>query len=79
MGMGSGIRKKPNPDPGVKNALDPGSGSATLDQAEDLFSLFLFYWRVLTLLVRTLAQCIPPLFAHCNFAAAQAFYNLIPI
>ncbi len=26
----SGIRKKPIPDPGVKNAPDPGSGSATL-------------------------------------------------
>ncbi len=44
MGLGSGIRdlgfgknlfrirKKPIPDPGVKNALDPGSGSATLMQ-----------------------------------------------
>jgi hypothetical protein len=30
MGLGSGIRKKPNPDPGVKKAPDPGSGSATL-------------------------------------------------
>jgi hypothetical protein len=27
---GSGIRKKPIPDPGVKRAPDPGSGSATL-------------------------------------------------
>jgi hypothetical protein len=27
----SGIRKKPIPDPGVKKAPDPGSGSATLD------------------------------------------------
>jgi hypothetical protein len=26
----SGIRKKPIPDPGVKKAQDPGSGSATL-------------------------------------------------
>jgi hypothetical protein len=26
----SGIRKKPIPDPGVKKAPDPGSGSATL-------------------------------------------------
>jgi hypothetical protein len=26
----SGIRKKPLPDPGVKKAPDPGSGSATL-------------------------------------------------
>jgi hypothetical protein len=30
MGLGSGIRKKPIPDPGVKKASDPGSGSATL-------------------------------------------------
>jgi hypothetical protein len=28
----SGIRKKPIPDPGVKKALDPGSGSASLMQ-----------------------------------------------
>jgi hypothetical protein len=27
---GSEIRKKPIPDPGVKKAPDPGSGSATL-------------------------------------------------
>jgi hypothetical protein len=26
----SGIRKKPIPDPGVRKAPDPGSGSATL-------------------------------------------------
>jgi hypothetical protein len=33
MGLGSGIRKKPIPDPGlgVKKAPDPGSGSAALD------------------------------------------------
>ena len=30
MGLGSGIRKKPIPDPGVKKAPDPGSGSSTL-------------------------------------------------
>ncbi len=30
MGLGYGIRKKPIPDPGVKEAPDPGSGSATL-------------------------------------------------
>jgi hypothetical protein len=34
MGLGSGIREKPIPDPGsgsrVKKAPDPGSGSATL-------------------------------------------------
>jgi hypothetical protein len=32
MGLGSGIRKKPIPDPGSqgKKAPDPGSGSATL-------------------------------------------------
>jgi hypothetical protein len=30
MGLGSGIQKKPIPDPGVKKAPDPGSGSATL-------------------------------------------------
>jgi hypothetical protein len=28
--VGSGIRKKPIPDPGAKNVPDPGSGSATL-------------------------------------------------
>ena len=28
--LGSGIRKKPIPDPGVKKATDPGSGSAIL-------------------------------------------------
>jgi hypothetical protein len=27
MVLGSGIRKKPYPDPGVKKATDPGSGS----------------------------------------------------
>ncbi len=30
MVLESGIRKKPIPDPGVKKAQDPGSGSATL-------------------------------------------------
>jgi hypothetical protein len=30
MGLGAGIREKPIPDPVVKKALDPGSGSATL-------------------------------------------------
>ncbi len=30
MGLGSGIQKKPIPDPGVKKAPDPGSGFATL-------------------------------------------------
>jgi hypothetical protein len=32
MGLGSGIRKKPIPDPGTRGqkAPDPGSGSATL-------------------------------------------------
>jgi hypothetical protein len=30
MGLGSGIRKKPIPDPGVKKAPDPRSGFATL-------------------------------------------------
>jgi hypothetical protein len=30
MSLGSGIRNKPIPDPGVKKAPDPGSGSATL-------------------------------------------------
>ncbi len=32
MGLGSGIRKKPIRDPGVKKAPDPGSGSATLQK-----------------------------------------------
>jgi hypothetical protein len=31
MGFGSGIRKKPIPDPGVKKAPDPGSGLGTSD------------------------------------------------
>jgi hypothetical protein len=30
MSLGSGIRNKPIPDPGVKKAPDPGSGYATL-------------------------------------------------
>ncbi len=30
MDLGSGIRKKPIPDPGVKKVSDPGSRSATL-------------------------------------------------
>jgi hypothetical protein len=30
MGLGSGIWKKPIPNPGVKKAPDPGSGSTTL-------------------------------------------------
>jgi hypothetical protein len=30
MGLGSGIWKIPIPDPGVKKAPNPGSGSATL-------------------------------------------------
>jgi hypothetical protein len=34
MVLGSGIRKKPIPDPGVKKAPDPGSGSATLSASE---------------------------------------------
>jgi hypothetical protein len=48
MGLGSGIRKKPTPDPGVKKKdtgsriLDPGSGSATL----------FFYFRALIFLRR---------------------------
>jgi hypothetical protein len=38
MGLGSGIREKPIPDPGpgVKKAPDPGSGSATLTLRADL-------------------------------------------
>jgi hypothetical protein len=44
MGLGSGIRKKPIPDPGsriqdpggVKKAPDPGSGSATLPTDDDI-------------------------------------------
>ena len=30
MGLGSGIRKEPIPDPGIKKKADPGSESATL-------------------------------------------------
>jgi hypothetical protein len=31
MGLGSGIRKKPIPDPGSRGQKGTGSGSATLD------------------------------------------------
>jgi hypothetical protein len=41
MGLGSGIRNKPIPDPGswsrVKKAPDPGSGSATLISSNGIF------------------------------------------
>ncbi len=37
MDFGSWIRKKPIPDPGVKKAPDPGSGSATLEGATVFF------------------------------------------
>jgi hypothetical protein len=39
MGLGSEIRdpEKPIPDPGVKKALDPGSGSTTLTHHCDAF------------------------------------------
>jgi hypothetical protein len=30
MGLGSGYRKKPIPDPGVKKAPDPGSGTLAM-------------------------------------------------
>ena len=33
--LGSEIQKKPIPDPGVKKAPDPGSGSATLEFIKD--------------------------------------------
>jgi hypothetical protein len=40
MGLRSGIRKKPIPDPGsesrVEKALDPGSGSATLTSSNGI-------------------------------------------
>jgi hypothetical protein len=35
MGLVSGIRKKPIPDPGGKKAPDPGSGFATLGACMD--------------------------------------------
>ncbi len=41
MGLGSGIRKKPIPDPGVKKAPDPGSGSATLMKSVKSLNYFL--------------------------------------
>jgi hypothetical protein len=44
MSLGSGIRKKPIPDPGVKKAPDPGSGSATLVK-----TLFLTRFRTYTI------------------------------
>jgi hypothetical protein len=37
----SGIRKKPIPNPGVKKAPDPGSGSATLLIGEKFFNIFM--------------------------------------
>ncbi len=39
MGLGSGIREKPIPDPGVKKAPDPGSGSAKLLKSNFFFCL----------------------------------------
>ncbi len=38
MVLRSGIRKKPIPDPGVKKASDPGSGSATLPKCTGIAS-----------------------------------------
>jgi hypothetical protein len=40
MGLGSGIRKKPIPDPGpgVKKAPDPRSGPATLEKSSLIFT-----------------------------------------
>jgi hypothetical protein len=43
MDLGSGIRKKPIPDPGVKKAPDPGSGSATLYKT---VIILLYYGRI---------------------------------
>jgi hypothetical protein len=39
MGLGSGIRKKPIPDPGVKKAPDPGS--ATLQATIKIISILI--------------------------------------
>jgi hypothetical protein len=36
----SEIRKKPIPDPGVKKAPDPGSGSATLPKTQVMISAY---------------------------------------
>jgi hypothetical protein len=53
MGLGSGIRKKPIPDPGSRGQKDPGSGSATLifkifssilEQGKLPFQVFFTYW-----------------------------------
>jgi hypothetical protein len=40
MGLGSEIRKKPIPDPGVKKATDPGS--ATRQKLCKLLNIFVF-------------------------------------
>jgi hypothetical protein len=65
MGLGSGIRKKPIPDPGsrVKKAPDPGSGSATL-------LLTLSYIRPFSV--------ISHLHTITKNQASQAFYTLAP-
>ncbi len=44
-GPRSGIRKKPIPDPGVKKALDPGSGWATLMQTGSSETLIGWIWK----------------------------------
>ncbi len=41
--VGSGIRKKPIPDPGVKKVPDPGFGSATLLQKFRGFGIGNYY------------------------------------
>ncbi len=70
--MGFGIGENPIPDPGVKKALDPGSGSATLvvvlweGRRINTLGLNVFFFReknmvsincLIDLLIYNLQQC----------------------
>jgi hypothetical protein len=64
---GSGIQKKPIPDPGVKKAPDPGSGPATLKFSRHgpvhlspvTWPQAIRYWYSLTPLMHIVAQLRP--------------------
>jgi hypothetical protein len=65
--LGSGIQKKPIPDPGVKKAPDPGSGPATLKFSRHgpvhlspvTWPQAIRYWYSLTPLMHIVAQLRP--------------------
>jgi hypothetical protein len=57
MGLGSGIRKKPIPDPGVKKAPDPGSATLAV-LVSILMILLLFFLELLFRHIRARA-CEP--------------------